>query len=54
MARRNLGTFGIATVLASALLAGCSDTAQLPRLSDLNPFAEKEVPLAGKRGDRMG
>ena len=37
--------------LAAALLAaGCSgDGPQIPRLSDLNPFAEKEVPLPGKR-----
>ena len=29
--------------------AGCSEGPQLPRLGDLNPFAEKEVPLPGKR-----
>jgi outer membrane protein assembly factor BamB len=34
-------------LLAGLLLAGCSDS--LPRLQDLNPFAEKEIPLAGKR-----
>jgi outer membrane protein assembly factor BamB len=28
-------------------LLGCSDS--LPRLSDLNPFAEKEIPLPGQR-----
>jgi outer membrane protein assembly factor BamB len=37
-----------ACVLACALVVtGCGDS--MPRLQDLNPFAEKEVPLAGKR-----
>jgi outer membrane protein assembly factor BamB len=40
---------GIAIGLAAIALAGCSDGPSLPRLSDLNPFAEKEVPLPGKR-----
>ncbi|MGD9805266.1 MAG: PQQ-binding-like beta-propeller repeat protein [Hyphomicrobiaceae bacterium] len=36
--------------LLAALSAGCAGSEpQLPRLSDLNPFAEKEVPLPGKR-----
>lgn len=36
------------SVLACCLvLAGCGDS--MPRLQDINPFAEKEVPLAGKR-----
>lgn len=38
--------------LGALTLAGCAsseDGPQLPRLSDLNPFAEKEVPLTGKR-----
>lgn len=39
---------GIVALLTAGLLAGCAD-AQLPRLSDLNPFAEKEAPLPGKR-----
>ena len=39
---------GIVALATAALLAGCAD-AQLPRLSDLNPFAEKEKPLPGKR-----
>lgn len=31
-------------------LAGCSDSLpSLPKLSDINPFAEKQVPLPGKR-----
>lgn len=51
--RRTLLTGGmfakIATVVAFGAIAGCSDGPQLPRLSDLNPFAEKEVPLPGKR-----
>ena len=40
------GLFLAAVMLPLALL-GCGDS--LPRLSDLNPFAEKEVPLPGKR-----
>lgn len=39
-------------ILVSAALAvtGCSGgDLQMPRLQDLNPFAEKEVPLPGKR-----
>jgi outer membrane protein assembly factor BamB len=34
-------------MLCGLLLAGCGDS--MPKLQDLNPFAEKEVPLAGKR-----
>jgi outer membrane protein assembly factor BamB len=49
-------------VLAVAgLLGGCSDSLpSLPKLSDLNPFAEKQVPLPGTRvpilaeGNRIG
>lgn len=37
---------GIA-LMGIALVAGCGDS--LPKLQDLNPFAEKEVPLEGKR-----
>ena len=33
--------------IAALALLGCGDS--LPRLQDLNPFAEKEVPLPGKR-----
>ena len=33
--------------LLALALVGCSDS--MPKLSDLNPFAEKEVPLPGKR-----
>jgi outer membrane protein assembly factor BamB len=36
-----------ALVVCCAALSGCGDS--MPRLQDLNPFAEKEVPLAGKR-----
>jgi outer membrane protein assembly factor BamB len=45
------GLQATAAALASALaLAGCSDSLpSLPKLQDLNPFAEKEVPLPGKR-----
>jgi outer membrane protein assembly factor BamB len=34
-------------LLCSLVLSGCGDS--MPKLQDLNPFAEKEVPLAGKR-----
>ena len=40
---------GIAALVTAALLGGCSEGAELPRISDLNPFAEKEKPLPGKR-----
>jgi outer membrane protein assembly factor BamB len=41
--------FGLlaAPMVCAALLTGCGDS--MPRLQDMNPFAEKEVPLAGKR-----
>jgi outer membrane protein assembly factor BamB len=39
---------GLAAALALSL-AACADGPQLPRLGDLNPFAEKEVPLPGTR-----
>lgn len=39
-----------AACLAVLLLSGCADSLpSMPRLGDLNPFAEKEVPLSGKR-----
>ncbi|NJO35506.1 MAG: tetratricopeptide repeat protein, partial [Rhodospirillales bacterium] len=34
-------------LLCASLGAGCGDS--MPKLQDLNPFAEKEVPLQGKR-----
>ena len=45
----NRSLLGCIALFAAGLLAGCSDGPSLPRLSDLNPFAEKEVPLPGKR-----
>ena len=39
----------LAACMCAAVAAGCSDGPSLPRLADLNPFAEKEVPLPGKR-----
>lgn len=40
----------LAAVAAAGLLAACSsDGPSLPRLGDLNPFAEKQQPLPGKR-----
>jgi outer membrane protein assembly factor BamB len=44
---RRIGLIGAS--LAAVMLAGCSDGPQLPKLSQLNPFATKEVPLPGKR-----
>jgi outer membrane protein assembly factor BamB len=37
------------SLAALALLSGCADGPTLPKMSDLNPFAEKMVPLPGKR-----
>lgn len=39
-----------ATLMASVLLAGCAESMpSLPKVSDLNPFKEKQQPLPGKR-----
>ena len=38
-----------AGLLTLALLSGCADGPSLPKISDLNPFKEKQVPLPGKR-----
>jgi outer membrane protein assembly factor BamB len=52
--RRELGAIG-ATLLCLLALAGCTDAfvgmsmPSLPKLDDVNPFAEKQVPLPGKR-----
>jgi outer membrane protein assembly factor BamB len=41
---------GLAVATVAALTSGCSDSLpSLPKISDLNPFAEKQIPLAGKR-----
>lgn len=37
------------TMLCAMVLQGCSGAPTLPKLSSLNPFKEKEIPLAGKR-----
>lgn len=42
-----MARYAAAVLLAGLLLASCSDG--LPRLEDLNPFAEKEAPLPGQR-----
>jgi outer membrane protein assembly factor BamB len=48
--RSGAGSLLLATVSLSAMLAGCSESLpSLPKLNDINPFAEKQVPLAGKR-----
>ena len=44
---RSTPGLGRLLVLCCLTLAGCGDS--MPRLQDLNPFAEKEVPLPGKR-----
>jgi len=44
---RGRGRCSTALLLAGLALSGCGDS--MPRLQDLNPFAEKEVPLPGKR-----
>ena len=49
MAGLNRRIMGVIVVSTAALLGACSDGPQLPKISDLNPFAEKEVPLPGKR-----
>ncbi len=44
------GLSRIALVIAVLALGGCADSLpSLPKFSDLNPFAEKQVPLPGKR-----
>jgi outer membrane protein assembly factor BamB len=51
---RGLGAAG-AVLLCALALAGCADSLagmslpSLPKLDDINPFAEKPVPLPGKR-----
>jgi outer membrane protein assembly factor BamB len=37
------------SLMALAPIAGCADGPQLPKFNDLNPFAEKVVPLPGRR-----
>lgn len=38
-----------ASLLVAVLLGGCAEGPSLPKFSELNPFAEKAVPLPGKR-----
>ncbi len=51
---RGLGAVGV-SLLCVLTLAGCTDAfvgmslPSLPKLDDVNPFAEKPVPLPGKR-----
>lgn len=41
---------GAAVLAAAAFVSGCSDgLPSLPKVSELNPFAEKQQPLPGKR-----
>jgi outer membrane protein assembly factor BamB len=46
--RKRGGGISIACLLA-LLLSACADGPSLPKIQDLNPFAEKELPLPGKR-----
>ena len=46
---RQRAAYRMAPLVALALTA-CSDSLpSLPKFSDINPFAEKQVPMAGKR-----
>jgi outer membrane protein assembly factor BamB len=45
---RRWGKFG-GSLSVLALLCGCADGPSLPKLNDINPFAEKAVQLPGKR-----
>lgn len=51
MARTMAVRVGVAAVLVvSTAVAGCSDSLpSLPKISELNPFKEKQIPLPGKR-----
>ncbi len=49
MRRTASGYAGLAVMAAALAAGGCSGGPQLPKITDLNPFAEKEVPLPGKR-----
>jgi len=49
-ARTTRAGLAIVALAMAAGLSGCSDSLpSLPKVSDLNPFAEKQVPLPGKR-----
>jgi outer membrane protein assembly factor BamB len=45
---RGKALFAAAAAVAAIVLSGCGGDS-LPKLSDLNPFAEKEIPLPGQR-----
>lgn len=51
MARLKHGWIGLAlAAIAGTVLAGCSESLpSLPKIGELNPFKEKQVPLPGKR-----
>ncbi len=44
-----IGLAGTTLAALAVLLSGCADGPTLPKMADLNPFAEKVVPLPGKR-----
>jgi len=49
--QRQIGKLsGVALVAAAVLLSACADSLpSLPKVSDLNPFKEKQTPLPGQR-----
>jgi outer membrane protein assembly factor BamB len=53
--RDSKGLCAAAALLSALVLSGCADglagmsLPSLPKIQDINPFAEKEVPLPGKR-----
>ena len=49
MAGGKTGLLISTAALAATMLAGCADGPSLPKIADLNPFKEKQIPLAGKR-----
>lgn len=50
LARLTRGVMALAVLSVTAGLSGCSDSLpSLPKVGDLNPFAEKQTPLPGRR-----
>lgn len=44
------GASAVVALVVAGLVAGCADSMpSLPKITDLNPFKEKQTPLAGKR-----
>ncbi len=48
--RKSLCAIALASVVLSLTVSGCADSLpSLPKIGDLNPFAEKQAPLPGRR-----